>query len=139
MELVGRLTPDEMLEKLPEWRGYFAVYSPDLEAVANLQKISEEVTVEIFLGTWCPDCRQHVSACLKLMDMVNNPLIRSVFTGIPRDRAARPPYTKDKNIERVPTFIVFFRNQEIGRIIETPQLSVEADILKILQPWVGSR
>ncbi len=139
VELVGRLAPDDMLEKLPEWRPYFAAYSPDLEVVAKLQKIAEEVTIEIFLGSWCPDCRQHVSAYLKLMDMVKNPLVRSVFTGIPRDRAARPPYTEGKNIERVPTFIIFFRNQEIGRIIETPQVSVEADIWRILQPRVGSR
>ncbi len=139
VELVGRLTPEELLEKVPEWQSFFAAYSPDLEIVANLQKVSEEVTVEIFLGTWCPDCRQHVSAYLKLMDMVNNPLIRTTFTGIPRDRSARPPYTEDRNIERVPTFIVFFRNQEIGRIIETPQVSVEADLWKILQPRVGER
>ncbi len=139
LEMVGRLTPEELLEKLPEWRSYFTAYSPDLEIIARLQAIPEEVRIEIFLGTWCPDCRQHVSAYLKLMDMVKNPLIRTTFTGIPRDRSARPPYTEDRNIERVPTFIVFFRNQEIGRIIETPQVSVEADLWKILQPRVGER
>jgi hypothetical protein len=133
VELVGRLTPDELLGKLPEWRAHFAAYSPDLEAVANLQKISEDLTIEIFLGTWCSDSRQHVSAYVK------NPLVRTVFTGIPRDRAARSAYTKGKNIERVPTFIILFRNQEIGRIVETPQVSVEADIWNILQPWVGTR
>ncbi len=138
-ELVGQLTPEELLHKLPEWRPYYTAYSPDLEIVAKLQTIPEEVMIEISLGTWCPDCRQHVSAYLKLMDMVKNPLIQTTFTGIPRDRSARPPYTKDRNIEKVPTFIVFFRNQEIGRIIETPQVSVESDLWNILGPRLGKR
>jgi len=138
-ELVGPLTPDALLEKLPEWKSFIQAYSPDLEIVSRLQNVPEEVGVEIFLGTWCPDCRQHVSAYLKLMDMVRNPLIRTTFTGIPRQRELRQEYTADRNIERVPTFIVHFRGREIGRLIETPKVSVEADLWEILGPEVGDR
>jgi hypothetical protein len=95
--------------------------------------VPEVVRVEIYLGAWCPDCRQHVSAYLKVMDMVRNPMIRTTYTGLPHDRAARGPYTEGKNIERIPTFIVFLGDQEIGRIIETPAESVEEDLWNILE------
>jgi thiol-disulfide isomerase/thioredoxin len=95
--------------------------------------------VEIFLGTWCPDCRQHVSAYLKIMDMVRNPMFRTTYTGVPRDREARGPYIEGKNIERLPTFIVLLRDQEIGRIIETPSKSVEEDLWEMLGPKLGGR
>jgi hypothetical protein len=37
------------------------------------------------------------------------------------------------NIEKVPTFIIYAGNKEIGRIIETPANSIESDLLQILQ------
>jgi thiol-disulfide isomerase/thioredoxin len=139
VELVGPLTPEAILQKIPEWKPFVEGYSPQLEIISRLQAVPEVVRIEIFLGTWCPDCRQHVSACFKIMDMVRNPMIRTTYTGVPRDRAARGPYIEGKNIERLPTFIVFFRDQEVGRIIETPRNSVEEDLWEILGPKLGRR
>jgi hypothetical protein len=138
-ELVGPLTREEILRQIPEWKPLVQAYSPDLDIVARLQKIHEEINVEIFLGTWCPDCRRHVSAYFKIMDMVANPLVTTTLTGIPRDRAAREKYIAGRDIERVPTIIVSFRGREIGRIVETPEVSVEADLWRIIEPSVGSR
>ena len=72
-ELVGPLTREGLMEGLPGWKSQVEAYSPDLETIARLQDVHEAVRVEVFLGTWCPDCRQHVSAYLKIMDMVRNP------------------------------------------------------------------
>jgi hypothetical protein len=60
-------------------------------------------------------------------------MIRTTFTGVPRDRAARGPYIEGKDIERIPTFIIFLRDQEVGRIVETPRRSVEEDLWAILE------
>lgn len=139
VELVGPLTPEAILQKIPEWKPFVEGYSPHLDIISRLQAVPKEVRVEIFLGTWCPDCRQHVSAYFKIMDMVRNPMIRTTYTGVPRDRAARGPYIEGKNIERLPTFIVFFRDQEVGRIVETPRNSVEEDLWEILGPKLGGR
>ena len=38
----------------------------------------------------------------------------------------------NKNIEKAPTFIVYINGQERGRIIETPQKSVEEDLIDII-------
>jgi thiol-disulfide isomerase/thioredoxin len=137
--LVGALTPEAILEKVPEWKPYVEAYSPRLDIISRLQAVPEEVRVEIFLGTWCPDCRQHISAYIKIMDMVQNPLIRTTYTGVPRDREARGPYTEGRDIKRLPTFILFFRGEEIGRIVETPRSSVEEDFWGILAPRLGGR
>jgi thiol-disulfide isomerase/thioredoxin len=139
VELVGPLTREKILAALPEWKALVEVYSPDLDTVGRLRAIREGVEIEVFLGTWCPDCRQHVSAFFKVMDVAQNPLIRATYTGIPRAREDREKYTAGKNIERVPTFIVRYRNQEAGRIIETPRLSVEGDLWEILRKITGSR
>jgi len=33
----------------------------------------------------------------------------------------------------VPTFIVFYKNKEVGRIVENPKISLERDLLQLLQ------
>ena len=39
---------------------------------------------------------------------------------------------KDKNIHHVPTFVVYKKMQEIGRIVETPIETLEEDLFNIL-------
>jgi hypothetical protein len=36
-------------------------------------------------------------------------------------------------IKRIPTFIIYKKKREIGRIVETPGDLIEKDLLKILQ------
>jgi hypothetical protein len=133
VELLGELTQDEILRNLPDWQAAVASYSPNLDFITRLQAVNEEIQIEIFLGTWCPDSEQHVSAHFKIMDLVQNPLIRTTYIGIPRSQDDRQKYTQGKNIERIPTFIVTIKGQEAGRIVETPRTSVEEDLWKIIQ------
>jgi thiol-disulfide isomerase/thioredoxin len=133
VELLGEITRDDILRNLPEWRAIVESYSPNLEIISALQAVSEEIQVEIFLGTWCPDSKQHVSAYFKVMDLVQNPLIRTTYIGIPQNKDSRAKYFQGKDIQRIPTFIVTIRDQEAGRIIETPQTSVEEDLWKMIQ------
>lgn len=40
---------------------------------------------------------------------------------------------QDQHIERVPTFIVYADGRELGRIVETPEGSLEEHLVKILK------
>ena len=133
VELLGEITPAEILLSLPDWKAVVESCSPNLEIVSRLQSVNEEIRIEIFLGTWCSDSKQHVSAYIKVMDMVQNPLLKTTYIGIPRDKDSRAKYVQGKDIQKIPTFIVTIRGQEAGRIIETPQTSVEEDLWKIIQ------
>jgi hypothetical protein len=133
VELLGELTQDEILQILPDWKTVVESYSPNLEIISRLQAVNEEILIEVFLGTWCPDSKQNVSAYFKIMDMVQNPLIRPTYVGLPQKKEDRAKYIQGKDIQRIPTFIVTIRGQEAGRIIETPQTSVEEDLWKIIQ------
>ena len=132
VELVGKLSRERILEKCPGWEGEITSYSPDQEVIEKLQSIDQEVIIEVFLGAWCPDSMRNVSAYFKIMDLVDNSHLITKYVGLPRDKDARKPYIKGKNIIRIPTFIVFINNQEKGRIIENPTQSVEEDLFEII-------
>jgi thiol-disulfide isomerase/thioredoxin len=132
-EMLGTITREEILENFPEWGELAAAYNPHPVSIEKLKFVDRLIQVEIFLGTWCPDSKVHVSAYFKILDMTANPNIRSAYIGIPRDRASRKEYIpEDKNVIRLPTFIIYEDGREIGRIIETPQKSVEEDLLDII-------
>jgi hypothetical protein len=132
-ELLGRTTREDILQSLPGWLSVAASYSPNSESIAQLQGVREEIQIEIFLGTWCPDSKRHVSSYFKVMDLVQNPVFRTTYIGLPQNKEARQKYIQGKTIERIPTFIVTVRGREAGRIVETPRASVEEDLWEIIQ------
>jgi hypothetical protein len=131
-ELLGDLTQEGILKTLPEWEETAAAYQPKPEAIQALKAVNQKAHIEVVLGTWCPDSKEHVSAFFKIIGLVDNPLLSTSYVGIPRDKEARKPYIQGKNIDRVPTFIVYTNDQEKGRIIEHPLDSIEEDLLDIL-------
>ncbi len=131
--LVGPLTKEKILEAVPEWKQQMAAYSPKLDVVDKLHSLPQPVHLRVFLATWCPDCRLHVSAFFRLLEMVDNPSISLELIGVSKDKKEPADAVRDNNIERVPTFIVIMNGEEVGRIIETPRTSIEEDLLDIIQ------
>lgn len=132
-DLVGSLTQEDILESFPDWIEVMASYNPQAEAIEKLKAIDYVIKVEVILGTWCPDSKEHVSAFFKIMELADNPLLFSSYIGIPKEKEAREPYIQGKNIQRVPTFVVSINDEEVGRIIEHPEKSVEEDLVKIIE------
>jgi len=87
--------------------------------------------VLVFLGTWCPDSREHVPKFMKIMDEAGVSRKHIKMIGLNRDKTLKG-LTDKYDIKRVPTFIFFENGKEIGRIVEHPQVSLIKHIAKIL-------
>ncbi|MFQ6082412.1 MAG: thioredoxin family protein [Candidatus Aminicenantia bacterium] len=133
-ELIGELTPDQILAELPEWKKLADQYSPQFEIIQKLNQVNQEISIEIILGTWCKDSKQHVPSFIKIIQMIDNPSISVRLIGVPKKKETRDKrLIEEKNIKRIPTFIVCLNGEEKGRIIETPTLSIEEDLFTIIQ------
>jgi hypothetical protein len=131
-EMVGPLTREALFENNPDWQAVAAAYQPKPDIVDKLRSLGREIRIEIYLGTWCSDSKAHVSEFFKVLEIADTPLIQAVCVGIPEAKDKRAPYYAGRDIERLPTFIVFFDGREMGRIVETPERSVEEDLVRIL-------
>jgi len=131
-DMLGPLTREAILKDHPEWQEVVALYQPDSPAIDGLKVFNRPVQVEVFLGTWCPDSKAHVSEFFKVLDLTDNALISATFIGIPRDKTQRSEYYQGKDIQKLPTFLVFVEGKEKGRIVEVPLISMEGDLLDIL-------
>jgi hypothetical protein len=66
------------------------------------------------------------------LDFWKFPLSEITFIGVDNAKNSSVGEYNSLKIERVPTFILYKNNIEVGRIIENPVTSLEQDMVKIL-------
>jgi thiol-disulfide isomerase/thioredoxin len=117
-----------------EWflKGYDD-YVFNSDVVNKLTEISkDDLTIKIVMGTWCPDSRREVPRFMKIMDAWKFPSEKITFIGVDNGKLSPIGEFDKLDIQRVPTFIFYKNNIEVGRIIENPVTSLEQDMVNIL-------
>lgn len=110
----------------------YVAYRPDNDMMNSLKGKFDDIMFTIVLGTWCGDTKEQLGRFDKLLYCLKFDFNRCTYIAVDRDKKAGTYPIESLNIEKVPTFIVYRNGVEIGRIVETPETSLEADLLKIL-------
>jgi hypothetical protein len=108
---------------------YYKIYEPDMEVIAKLKPLQEGVEILIILGTWCSDSQEQVPKFFKVLDKIRFPKKSVQMICVSSAKEAGTVDLVNYSIQKVPTFIVYRRGREIGRIIETPYSTLENDLL----------
>lgn len=108
-------------------------FNPDIETLdqINLDNI-EGLEITVVLGTWCSDSKREFPRFCKILEKIGFPFEYLTIIGVNRSKQAPDTHVSELNIELVPTFIFSINGKEIGRIIETPEVSLEKDFYKII-------
>lgn len=141
--LIGPLTREAWSAFDPELEPEADAYEPAPDLVKALAYLPRDVTVTVVLGTWCSDSQREVPRFWKVLDEADPEGLDLVMIGVGRadapeaaaweaEHGVEPGYRERFAIEYVPTFIVTEDGREIGRIVETPEVSLEADLCGIL-------
>jgi thiol-disulfide isomerase/thioredoxin len=111
----------------------FDEYIPGSEALNKLlDKDKSGLTIKVVMGTWCPDSRREVPRFMKVLDIWQFPASQVTLIGVDNAKLSPVGEYNKLDIVRVPTFIIYKNNIEMGRIIENPVTSLEQDIVNIL-------
>ncbi len=111
----------------------YDIYNVDTTTADELAGKLKGVDIKIVMGTWCSDSRREVPRLFKILDYLKYPSDNVKILTVGRDKKGRGDETKDLDIELVPTIIFYRDGKELGRIIESPKVSLEKDMLKILE------
>jgi thiol-disulfide isomerase/thioredoxin len=137
--LLGPLTRAQL--KTPPYAEWFdsqySRYQPGAESVAALRSRLTGVSIETYFGTWCGDSRRQVPRLVRLLDLAGFDENRLSLVGLSDQRmefkqAPGNPERK-RYVHRTPTIVVLRDGAEVGRIVETPTTSLEADLIAILE------
>lgn len=111
----------------------YPAYQPNDTVVNQLKELIGGLKCVIVLGTWCGDSKEQVPRFFKIIDQTGVQFDQLEIFCV--DRTKEAPGMEIKaiyNIEKVPTFIFYQNDNEIGRIIETPKNSLEKNWLEFL-------
>jgi len=87
--------------------------------------------ITVVMGTWCSDSQREVPRFLKIIEELGMDLNMINLICVDRSKQAEVPELADLQVELVPTIIFYIDEEEVGRIIETPMESLEADMVSI--------
>ena len=110
----------------------YEVHSLENNLVSNLKKAFQEIEVTVFMGTWCSDSQREVPAFFKILDALKVD-VNIDMVAVDKDKLTPDGSATEAGITHVPTFIFSRNGKEINRIVEFPVISLEQDILAILQ------
>ena len=128
--LTGYYSYDEIKEL--EWfKTRYDNYTPDDSIVNLLARSDKNIFIQVFAGSWCGDTHKLLPRYFKTADMAEIKNHQVYF--VDRQKKSPDGLEKNYNIEFVPTFIVFKDGSEIGRIVESTEKSIEADLWEIIK------
>jgi hypothetical protein len=137
--LLGKSTRDR-LQQAPFdswWNPSYSGYVVDSTSANELKPMLKGKRIVIFMGTWCGDSRREVPRMYKLLDYCGIPASQIELVNVDyRDSAYKQSPTHEERglqIHRVPDLLVYDKQHEIGRVVESPVVSWEKDLLAILK------
>ena len=133
--LIGRINESGLMNnRFGSW------YSPEFEEYQTDKALIKEILetkieglkIKIFMATWCSDSRVQLPRFYKIASELAS-LSELETYALDENKTIPGMDISSYNIELVPTFIFYKNDEEIGRIVESPKKSLEADFLEIIQ------
>lgn len=127
------ISRDQIFSAEPEWKEKYDAFQPQPESIQKLKPLlGNDLRIDVYLGLWCPDSRNNVPRFMKILDQLDIPVLIHYFSVQRKPGKNIVYYFEKAKVERVPTFIFFRGDQEIGRIVESPEKGLAEDMIAIL-------
>ena len=125
---IGDISQAELLERHEVFKRNYDAY----EVTAGIDGLPADLKVKILFGTWCHDSEREVPRMLKLL--AASGVKEDNISLISLDIRKEEPEGRAKalDVRFTPTFIFFSDDVELGRIIERPVESLQADIAEMV-------
>lgn len=138
-DLLGTCTFEQLLkEPYASWYTQnISAYQPNGEILTQLKKTDlSKYSMKIFFGSWCGDSKRELPRMIKVLEQLSFQKSNITLIGVEDSLALykQSPQHEEagQNIYRVPTFVIYKGDKEVGRIVESPAETHERDLLKIV-------
>jgi len=118
------------------FKSNYKIYKTETSVIKQIQSLLNKDDYEItsVFADWCSDSEYQLPNFYKVLDEVGFAIDNRKLIAVDRSKSAQDLDISGYDIQLVPTFIIYLKGEEIGRIIETPNDTLEKDLLAILKP-----
>jgi thiol-disulfide isomerase/thioredoxin len=111
---------------------YYKSYQTDDATINELKKSLKGYKIKGFMGTWCGDSKRETPRLYKILEEAGFDQKNLELITVNRGKKTPDNLQEGLNIIKVPTFIFYKNNKEVGRFVERVRESLEKDMLKIV-------
>lgn len=129
----GAAKVENISDSFPWFSEGFTKYKPDSTYINELKRELPQYTVLVFAGVWCEDTQLLLPQFYKATDLAG--LSRDRVELYLLDKKKKSPYRLERKykITAVPVFIIMKDGEEVGRIVESVEESIEKDLVNLIQ------
>jgi len=131
-DLIGPVSASTLLT-LDAFSNQYAVAPISSREVNALASIDSDISLRLLFGSWCHDSVREVPRLIKLIELAGNSKLSLQLTAVSRDKLEPSAVVERFALKFTPTLVVLKDNEEIGRIIEQPNINWAADIVALVQ------
>ncbi|WP_340677961.1 thioredoxin family protein [Paraglaciecola sp.] len=126
-ELVGLVSPQQLLQAKQKFADNYQAYQPSENELAAAKEFKGK-SITVLFGAWCHDSQREVPRLLKVLDMAQSQLLDLKLIAVNRNKQEPSGLYRSLELRYTPTFVLFEGTTELGRVIETPTVSVIEDL-----------
>jgi len=127
---IGEISSDKLLQHYQSFATEYSNYQVDMADAAKVRNVSITTEIVILFGTWCHDSQREVPRMLKLLEKANNTNIKVSLIAVDYSKQEPKGIAQSHGLKYTPTFVIRQYGKEVGRIIEKPEKSLAADLIK---------
>jgi thiol-disulfide isomerase/thioredoxin len=129
----GLISVDSLTEKYEWYRTRYNNYQTDKKVIKTIRNKLRGYKIIVFAGSWCPDTHKLLPEFLKVINdcRFNKNNLEIYFL----DMNKTSPEGKETkyNVHSIPTFIFLKKGKEKGRIVESANISIEEDLIRLTE------
>jgi thioredoxin 1 len=130
-EVVGLIDSQALLAQFPQFNTQYQSYQPTPVELQAIKRIEGKTLVVLF-GTWCHDSVREVPRLLKTLTLAHVNLTSLQLLAVNPSKQLPGGAQRAYDLRYTPTFILFEGEQELGRIIERPAVTLAQDLAALV-------
>jgi thioredoxin 1 len=127
----GEISASQLITDYPQFRAAYEQYQPSSAEIAAVNSLSGKSVVVLF-GTWCHDSEREVPRLLKLLDLSGVELESLSLHGVNYNKQEPTNLHRQYDLKHSPTIILLQGEDELGRIVEKPVVSLGEDLARFV-------
>lgn len=126
-DAIGEVSQQQLLTQFPAFKESYDNYTPNEKELSALASLKGH-TVLVLFGSWCHDSEREVPRLFKTLDLSGIDDIDIQLIAVNRTKRDPQGLAISHELKYTPTFILLKGNKELGRVVETPTLTVAEDL-----------
>jgi thioredoxin 1 len=123
----GLISVSQLMTEYPKFRSVYEQYQSSKAEIAAVKSLAGKSLVVLF-GTWCHDSEREVPKLLKLLDLSGVELTNLSLHGVNYNKQEPNNLHRQYDLLSSPTIILLQGENELGRIVEKPIVSLGEDL-----------